>query len=104
MRKIIEMISSTPMTPTMISQELGFDSVRTSRYLSVLKNGNLVKIRREQNNLFYSLNHNEYKKLVEATMNLAGDNFVNKFEESIGKKLKKQSQNPIFNKSEENAQ
>jgi len=84
-RDIIKIIGSTPMTPTMLSERLKIDPVSISRYLKILRDGKLVKVRRDQNNLWYSLNQNQWKKHVEATIDLAGYNFVSNFKKISNK-------------------
>ena len=84
-REIIEILSSGPHTPTQLAQMLNSNPVTIARYLKILKEDNLVKIKREQNQLYYSLNLNQWRKHVEATMNLAGENFTNKFKKQLKK-------------------
>ena len=83
-RSIIEILGSGPHTPKQLAEKLGLHEVTVSRYLKILKKDNLVKIKRKQNQLFYSLNQNQWKKHVEATINLAGSNFAKKFNKSQG--------------------
>ena len=75
-RDIISIIGSTSATPTMLSKKLKIDPVAMSRYLKVLRDDKLVKVRRDQNKLWYSLHQNNWKKHIEATLNLSGGNFV----------------------------
>lgn len=89
-RYIISILSSGSETPTNLSNKMNIDKVTISRYLKILKDDNLVKIRRNQNQLYYSLNKNQWKKHVEETMNLAGENFAKKFKEHIEKKSSSQ--------------
>ena len=89
-REIISILSSGSYTPTQLARKLDMHNVVISRYLKVLKNDNLVKIRRKQNELYYSLDQNQWKKHVEATMNLSGGNFSNDFKEYVEKKLSSQ--------------
>ena len=74
-RNIISLISKNPMTPTMLSKQLKLHEVAISRYLKTLKDDELVKIKREQNNLYYSLNRDKWQKHVEETIRLAGETF-----------------------------
>lgn len=89
-REIIHTISSAPHTPTQLSKKLNLHEVTISRYLKILRDDNLVKIRRKQNELYYSLDLNKWEKHVEETMNLAGDNFTNKFKKHLEKKSSNQ--------------
>lgn len=78
-RKIIEILGHGSKTPKQLAKELGMHEVTVSRYLKTLKDDNLVKIKRDQNQLYYSLNLNQWKNHVEATINLAGEMFTKKF-------------------------
>ena len=85
-RKIIEILYSGSHTPKQLAEKMNLHEVTVSRYLKILKKDNLVKIKRKQNQLFYSLNQNQWKKHVEATIDLAGSHFVSQLNQSIQEK------------------
>ena len=90
-RDIIKILGdSESLNPTQIAQRLNLHKVVVSRYLKKLKDDKLVKILRKQNQLYYSLNLDEWKKHVETTMNLAGENFANKFKDHLEKESSNQ--------------
>lgn len=83
-REIIKILGgSKSQTPGQLSEKLDLHEVVVSRYLKILKEDNLVKVKRDQNQLYYSLNQNQWQKHVDATMNLAGENFTKKFKEHL---------------------
>ena len=95
-RDIITILGNCgPHTPTQLAKKMDLHEVTVSRYLKTLKDENLVKIKRKQNQLFYSLNVKQWEKHIEATINLAGTNFANKFNEHT----QKESHSSELNKS-----
>ena len=95
-REIISILSSGSYTPTQLARKLNVHNVVVSRYLKTLKDDNLVKIRRKQNELYYSLDQNQWEKHVKATINLAGNNFSDNFIEHLEKNhLTQKNQNNL---------
>ena len=94
-RDIIKLLGSHgSLTPTDLSKKLDLHSVVVARYLKQLKDDKLVKIKRKQNQLFYSLDHKQWKKHVEATIELAGNSFETKFNENMKQKFQDDVKSP----------